>query len=109
MNNNLRRRIPLTTRNSDAIRPNWIELRSEADLPPYEEEVLLIRPDPTGGPGVMCFGRLVRASQDEPVYYGKIGQERVTWNDYWIIRGKGVWKLESISHWAKKPLGPSTY
>jgi hypothetical protein len=111
--NNLRRRIPITTSSRENIntttRVNWISTRdARSPLPAYGQKVLLCRPNKSNGEQDILIGRLEPA-QEEGVRYGKLGEERLTYDDYWVIPGSGVFRFDVISHWAEKPIPPPKY
>lgn len=78
---------------------DWIRTRDRRNLPPYGEKVPIIRPNQKTGKMDLLVGRLERA-KEEGVFYGKLGDERLTYDDYWIVQGVGVLRFDRVTHWA---------
>jgi hypothetical protein len=103
-----RTRIPMSPSKTQV---DWISTRdNRLPLPPYGKEVLLIRPNKTTGRNDVIMGRLEQA-KPEGVAYGKMGDEfpRLTYDDYWVCPGRGIYRFDVITFWKEKPIPPPNY
>lgn len=101
--NEQRKRIPIKKVPPITVKLDFIQAIYNISIPRYNEEVLVIRPNLMTGKNEIKCARLMPAVEDG-VNYGKPGEFRPYFGDYWIFPGRDtVMRFDAVTFWAVKP------